>query len=174
MTEADLVQGETEPVTTEQIAEQAYDRLGLDDYLTDFAGGNLDETEVEPVLAQFSANLAELSFREGNIDVDLVRAAFNRLTEGYNTAANRVYGPTPPPTVTRAIMEKLKIVPPKTTQYYKGLDDRYWNIQFIEQLQGESFVARQAEETDREYFERYLQACMKGFSWANFTYVRGG
>jgi hypothetical protein len=174
MTEVALVQGEVEPVTTEQIAERTYDRHGLDDCLVGYAQGRLAYGDVEPILADFSNDLADLSFRDGDVDVDLVRAAFDRLTEGYNTAANEVFGPAPALTMSRAILETLKVVRPRRKQYYEGLDERYWKVQFPDQLEDESMVARQPEETDKEYYERYLQACMKGLSWANFTYVRGG
>lgn len=173
MTTAVVEQGELEPVTTEQIADRAYDRLGLDDYLTGYAEGRFDDEDVEPVLAQFSNDLADLSFQDGNIDIDLVRTAFDRLTDGYNIAANGVFGPAPALTMSRAILETLKIVQPRQKQYYSKMDERYWHVQFPEQLEEESMVSRQPEETNKEYYERYLQACMKGLSWANFTYIRG-
>ena len=165
-----MKRGELEPIAPQEVMNNMYEGASLDEYLAAYAHGEVEEIDAEFALSQYTVGLAELSYCNGNIDVDTVRLGFGRLTEGYNKAANEAFGGQPAPTMSRTILETLHIVKPKPQKYYSGIEtnERYWAIQFMEQFGNESIVQRREDEPENEYYARYLQACIQGFSWGIF------
>ncbi len=179
--------GKTEVVTALDRIHILYTRLGIDEVLLDYAmeapGSNADGIDVEALLDSYAAGVAELALgNDGAIDVGLIHDAFERLTVGYNQAAAEKFGPVDPRTRRERALIKAGFRQPVYREVFKtvghrheGEPDRYpyWGRQFMEQYESGAITPRAEGETDQSYLARYIRACIHGFSWANFSDIRG-
>lgn len=160
-----------------QVLHEIYDHSYIDEALY----GYLDRREgwtdqqVESQLKRFAVATTTLALVGGEVDVDLVRSAFDRLTLGMNETASRRYGYELPRSMTHAILIRFGKADPEPRRYVRPLDDRYWSHQFMDQYAngGLPMVPRQADETGEGYLARYTYTAMHGLLWAPFTYLRG-
>lgn len=155
-----------------EIYEHSYIDEALYGYLDRREGWN--DQQVESQLKRFAVATTTLALVGGEVDVDLVRSAFDRLTLGMNETASRRYGHELPRSMVQAILIRLGKADPEPRQYVRPLDDRYWSQQFMDQYAngGLPMAPRQADETGEDYLARYTYTAMRGLLWAPFTYLR--
>ncbi|MFI5270446.1 MAG: hypothetical protein ACHQT9_00175 [Candidatus Saccharimonadales bacterium] len=159
--------------TTEDYIHLIFAGLGIEDALDAYLGDgprSRDEPAVEQLLGKYAKAIAPLATTGEDIDVDIVRYAFDYLTFGMNEAANRRYG-YEPRSGFQAMFARAVAKPPYPQQYIRPLDDRYWSQQFMDQFRrGDGpMIARNEGESDEQYLPRYMQSCMNGFLFAPFT-----
>ncbi len=149
----------------------AYASLGLDEQLEAYALGEEpgDESVVRDSLVKYGQDVAGIATQGGDIDVGVIREAFDRLYEGMEGVARKKYGPEKPRTITEGLLVRSGVVLPRYRQQFSHLDDRYWNEQFMGQYEAQAMVERLPDEPEQDYLARYIATCLHGFPWAYFT-----
>jgi len=150
----------------------AYARLGLDEQLEAYAltDGLGDESTVRYSLIQYGQDIAGIATEGGgDIDVGVIREAFDRLYEGMEGVARKKYGPEKPKTISEGVLTRSGLVLPRYRQQFSHLDDKYWDEQFMRQYETQEMVERLPDESDQDYLARYIATCLHGFPWAYFT-----
>ncbi len=166
------------PETGDVIDDEAYihavyDSLGieaaLDDYLN--PGSEIEEADVEAVLARFSAALASAALINGQLDVAIVRMGVDHLTRNMNEVCSARYG-YKSATLLQSLLIRAGVANPQPKRYVRELDDRYWGIQFPEEYTDERQATRSPDETEVQYLTRHIHQSIKGLVFAYFTHVR--
>lgn len=161
-------------VVTTELVDKAYDQLGLDGMFETYArhtGDAFLEEDVHLALVDLAVDVASMSFNGGEIDVELVRRAFDRTYAGMNQAARNARNMQLPTTPFQSLLIKAGIKQPEYMRAVAPLDDRYWSRQFMEQFADESMIKRIEDEPEEVYLARYISRCLEGFPWAHFTYA---
>lgn len=171
-----ITSGELEVVTDDDMIRIAYDRLGIDDALLGYAtrerGVSLDDYKtVESLLPPFGQAIAEVVHQDGVVNVELIREAFERFYDGMEQAARVKYGPEKPYSFTETVLQRLGIRPPKYRQHFSRLDDRFWDIQFMEQYNGQTWEKRDPNESEQAFLGRYIAHTLYRFPWSSFSYI---
>ncbi len=151
--------------------EHIYTNLGIENALVAYLGehsSGAGEQAVDELLGRFSVAVAGVADKPEGIDKDIVRFAFDHLTNNMNKVASEQFGHQPQ-TSTQSILTRLGARQPQTRQYVRPLDDRYWDKQFMDQYRTGHMVSRQAGETENQYLARYIHTCVHGFLFAPFT-----
>lgn len=159
--------------THEDFLRAAYGNSGteaaLDQYIATHSAE--DSAAVETRLAQFCNVTAATALEDGEINVDLVRSAFDLVTDSMNEAASRRYGYESPRGVVQFLLVRAGVQAPQPRRYVRHLDDHYWSQQFMDQYKngGMPMELRRPEETEQEYLARYTFKCLQGLVFAYFT-----
>lgn len=152
-----------EMVSNEGIVEHIFDKYELDIHFGNFAKHRITESEVEPVLMSYADDVSMLAYSNApDIDVDLVRHAFERLKAGYDLAAHSARHPE---TLAQKILRSAGR-PAKTPSYVRSLDDRYWDEQFLQDFDN---YKSDDERSTAEDFKAYTRDTVRGLSWSYFT-----
>jgi hypothetical protein len=167
---------QAEVVTEQDVINAVYDRLEIDYLLEAYAQ---DETgrlargqDVEQALVSYAGLVASQSMRRGAIDIFIVRLAFDRMYDGMERAARLKYGPEKPRGMADALLQKLGLRPPHYRQYFSRLDDRYWQQQFMEEYEHQTWTKKRVpQETEQAYLARYIAVTLHHFPWATFSYI---
>ena len=158
-----------------------FERGDVEDMLRRFASGDsvsdddsrrTSEDDLDRVLTDYSVELASLAFQGGSIDVDLVRNGFDRVQDCMNEIGNEMFGTERPRTMTQAILEKAGLRAPAQRRYFAPLDDRYWEVQFMEQYDKQTWTQRRPGQTDASYFAHYTATAMHHFLLAPYSYIQ--
>lgn len=169
-----------ELVTDEDRISVLFERAGVEDMLRRFAFGEpvgetdvrqTSEEDLDQVLTTYAVELATLAFQEGSIDLQLVRTGFDRVSECMNEMGNAKYGGEPPRTWRQSLLEKIGLQPPIQKRYFALLDDRYWQIQFMQQHDEQTWLRRSPGQTDASYFAQYTAVAMHSFLLAPYSYI---
>lgn len=163
-----------EVIEDEEYLKLVHSNLGIKEALASYLESrDLEEESVDILLAHFSVAIAETATRSGEIDVDIIRTAFEHLVHSMNETASRRHG-YQPQSLSQVALTKLKLRRPQPKSYVRQLDDRYWSKQFLEQYEngGQPMAPRKDGETDEQYLARYIHSCMHGFLFAPFTYLK--
>jgi hypothetical protein len=151
-----------------------YANLGVEEALDAYLDRDSDtgEQDVEALLESFSATIASVAWKEGAVDTEIVRFAFDHLTASMNEVASARFGYERPETSFQAVLHWLG-VGREPRRYVRPMDDRYWSQQFMDQYEngGLPIPDRHESENDQEYLARYTHGSMRGFLFAPFTYL---
>ena len=159
--------------TDEAYLRAVYEHSGVEAVIARYVDthSNEDSAAADLALARFCDVVAATAFKgEDEIDVDVVHAAFDLVTDSMNEVASRKYGYSRQGAL-RAMLVRAGARPPETTSFVRRLDDNYWSSQFMDQYKngGLPMAPRQEDETGQGYFARYTYTCMHGFLFAYFT-----
>ena len=166
-----------ELVTGQEIVDHVYARSGLDEALMSYAfpgePSDQQESSVTSLLPAYGQDVAMHAVDEsGTIDVELIRYAATKLHDGMEQACRAKYGPVPPRTALQSILQKYGIVDPVYRSHIAGLDDRFWEIQFSQELAEQSWEKRLPGESQEQFVGRYVAGTLYRFYWAPYSYVR--
>lgn len=170
-----------EPVLTGEVIESderyleiMYEHLGIEELLDAYLDreSEIGAPELEAGLAEFSDVVARTAWKDGIIDVGLVRHAFDHLTASMNQVASERFGYEPSESAVQSVLHKLGIGR-QPRRYVSLLNDYYWNVQFMDQFEnsGLPFFEREEGESDEDYFHRYVHGSMHSFPYTNFTWM---
>jgi hypothetical protein len=158
--------------TDEAYLRAVYDNSGIKDKLARYVDthSSEDNDAAEAGLARFCNVIAATALKDSEVDVNVVRSAFELVTAGMNEVADRKYGNPRQGTIQRLLV-RAGVVAPGTSGYVRYLDERYWSDQFMDQYEngGLPMAPRQEHETDQEYLARYTYTSMHGLLFAPFT-----
>jgi hypothetical protein len=165
--------GYTEVLTKADMIAVAYDKLGIDQVFHDYAfAPNRDGgSTVEQALDQYGRAIAYMAYEDGEIDIDLVRGGFDRLYDDMEEIAREKYGPLPSHSLGDRFLQWAGVREPRYMQYFSPLDDRFWEKQFRQQFEEEVWVQRQPDESDEQFWGRYIGVTLHHFPWAYFSYI---
>jgi hypothetical protein len=146
---------------------------GVEEGLRNYACDKVpfSEEDLDRVLTTYSVDIANLAYQNGTIDIELVRDGFERVEEWMNIIANEKFGVLPPRTMTQAILEKAGLVKPRHKVYFSELGDRFWEIQFLEQYEKQTWDTQSPSQTDASYFASYTATAMHHFLLAPYSHI---
>lgn len=150
-----------------------YDSSGLDNMLHSYAMNKEQgqTREIEGTLSHLGETVARIATSHGNIDIDLIRQVFERTYDSMEHAAQQKRGPLPPRTLLEKRLIKAGITKPKYPQFFSRLDDRFWDQQFMEQYNEQTWERREPDEDETHYLGRYIAGTLYRFPWANYSYI---
>jgi len=151
--------------------ESTYALLGVEAALASYLDRGVEGTEVDGLLAEYSAILADSAVGPLGVNVAALQFGVDHLTASMNEVCSRKHGYEPPKTLREAVLVKTGRAKPTPIRWISGLDDRYWIKQFPDEYRGEKLVARHPDETDQQYLARHLNRAIQGLIFSRFTYM---
>jgi hypothetical protein len=168
-------------VTEQQIIEGLYARAGMNDSLRKFAFGEprsdsdptiTSEDDVLAAFADYSQLLGPFIMDGNEVNVPLVRAAFDRVFVGLNAVGSEKLGYKRPSGILGAVLEKAGVRNPQPNQYFRPMNDRYWDVQFPAEHEGQVLIRRADDESIGDYTTRYVQACLRAYVFPHFSFLQ--
>ena len=156
------------------LVNQVYDQTGLDQLFEVYARHEGDmylEDDVAQAFSELAVHIAGMAYNGGNVEVELVRAAFDRTYAGMNLAARQARDLRKNASPLQNLLVKAGVKQPEYHTVVLPLDDKFWNSQFMDQFHNEGQVKRVPAEPEEVYFARYVARCLRGFPWAYFTHA---
>lgn len=164
--------GVEEVLTDADRIDAAYARFEIDELLHKYAEGHDWEltNDIEAALVGLGYAIGNIAYKGGNVDIGLVRRGFELMYDTMDAALAQKEG-IKPPSVARKVLERWGLRYPDYVPTFSRLDDRYWDKQFMEEFNKDTWIKRLPTETNQEYFNRYVGWALHSFPWAYYSYI---
>lgn len=164
-------------LTDAEKVRDAYDQLGLDDLLRKFAFGEPltadaldvdDEDIVDQTLFKYTLATTFIATRGATTepDMQLIRDSLDHVYNGMDAAIEAKLNPT---SFLKGLLAKVGMVDNTPRHHIAPLDNHFWSTQLPAELQNQTYIKREPDESEAWYLARGIYHTMHTRVFSHFS-----